>query len=83
MMALQKVECVSQLAMSEDFQFNDAKQLADFIVRRIVPSALALAPAPAQATSSSIGQSPVPVAFHAAASHSDVEALRSLDRETP
>jgi hypothetical protein len=88
MMALQKVEAVSQLALGQTVPSDlDEEGLADFIVEKLAPSASfpsaaasAAAPAPAPAphstTSSGRSSSPPPSALHDAASHSEVEQLR-------
>jgi hypothetical protein len=88
MMALQKVDGVSQLALGQIVPPDlDEKGLADFIVENLAPSASlpsaaapAAAPAPASAphSTASPGRSspPPPVALHDAASHSEVEQLR-------
>jgi hypothetical protein len=87
MMALQKVDGVLQLALSEGVPAGlSAEELADFIVGHVVPSAPAPAPAPtvnAAPSAAAVGRAspPPPVALHDAASHSEVEQLRKQNEE--
>jgi hypothetical protein len=85
MMALQKVDCVSQLALSDSVPEGLSEHdLADFIVRHVVPSAPAPAPAlppaassvPSSAAPPDRSSPPPPAALHDAASHDEVEQLR-------
>ena len=81
MMALQKVEAVSQLALGQSVPPDlDEEGLADFIVKKLAPSAsfpsaaasaAAPAPAPAHHSTAPSGRSssPPPSALHDAASH--------------
>jgi hypothetical protein len=85
MMALQKVDCVSQLALGDSAPKGLSEHdLADFIVRHVVPSAPAPAPAlppaassvPSSAALPDRSSPPPPAALHDAASHDEVEQLR-------
>jgi hypothetical protein len=88
MMALQQVDCVSQLALSGSIPENLSEvELAEFIVRHVAPPASAPAAAPAQAPAtpsvppsqvSSDRASPPP---HDIASHGEVEELRKMYEE--
>jgi hypothetical protein len=91
MLALQKVYCVSQLALSDSVPEGLSEiQLADLIVRHVVASASAPAPAPAQAAAATSAQlssappdsSPPHVALNDFASHDEMEVLRKkLDQQ--
>jgi hypothetical protein len=85
MMALQKVDCVAQLALSDSVPKGLGEHdLADFIVRHVVPSAPAPAPAlppaassvPSSAAPPGRSSPPPPAALHDVASHDEVEQLR-------
>ncbi len=85
MLALQKVDCVSQLALSDSVPEGLSEvELADFIVRHVVAPAPALAPTQASAVPSAQLSSapldsslpPPPVALNHVASHDEVEELR-------
>jgi hypothetical protein len=80
MMALQKVDCVSQLALSERVpQGLSEVELADFIVRHVVAAASAQVSAvPSAQLCSAPPDSPLPpppVALNDGASHDEVEDL--------
>jgi hypothetical protein len=85
MMALQKVDCVAQLALSDSVPKGLGEHdLADFIVRHVVPSAPAPAPAlppaassvPSSAAPPGRSSPPPPATLHGVASHDEVEQLR-------
>jgi hypothetical protein len=84
MMALQKVDCVSQLALSDSVPEGLSEvELADLIVRHVVASAPAFAPAQASAVPSDSPLPPPPVALNDVASNDEVEELRKkLDQQS-
>jgi hypothetical protein len=90
MMALQNVDCVSQLALSDSVPESlSGNELADFIVRHLVLSAPDLAPVQASAVpfvqsssaSPDIALSPPSVALYDAKSHSELELLQEATKK--